>query len=140
MTVEKTSEVTLHFILKDALGAVIENTYDREEPARLLMGQGDIPEGVETYLLGLHVGERRAFQIPAEAAFGVPDPRSIYTLPKSKFSEPMEIGMVFGFQQADGSELLGIVKAMDDSGVTVDFNHPLAGQAITFEVEIISVH
>jgi len=60
---------------------------------------------------------------------------------RSKFSAdtPAEEGMIIAFSQPDGSELPGIVRAVAGDSVTVDFNHPLAGQEITFDVEIISV-
>lgn len=141
MKILENSEVTLHFSLKKSTGEVIEDSRHYPEPARLIMGQDDLPLHFEKHLLGLKVGDHRSFTLTPEEAFGVKDPRSVYCLPREKFAEEtLEEGMVHTFAQKDGSELLGMITEIRDQQVTVDFNHPLAGQTLIFEVEILGVH
>lgn len=75
-----------------------------------------------------------------ENAFGQPNPQNVQVMPRSNF-EGMELsdGLLIIFNDAANAELPGVVKAFDDDQVTIDFNHPLAGKTLTFEVEILEV-
>jgi FKBP-type peptidyl-prolyl cis-trans isomerase SlpA len=78
------------------------------------------------------------FTVPPENAFGQPNDNNVHLLPRSQFEgdSPLEIGLVFSFADASGSELPGLVIAFDEKEVTIDFNHPLAGRNILFDVLI----
>ena len=91
-------------------------------------------------MFGLKAGDKRTFQIAPEQGFGQHNPQNVQTMPHSQF-EGMELseGLLVIFNDAAKTELPGIVKSFDDRQVTVDFNHPLAGKALTFEVEIFEV-
>jgi len=77
----------------------------------------------------------------AEDAFGMPNPDNVYYVDRTKFNAdtPVEEGMIIAFAQPDGSDLPGVIRSAVGHSVTVDFNHPLAGQNVTFIVEIIEV-
>ncbi|RZA22992.1 MAG: peptidylprolyl isomerase, partial [Proteobacteria bacterium] len=89
---------------------------------------------------GFKAGDRRTVKVLPENAFGQPNPQNVQVMPASQF-EGMELseGLLVIFNDAANTELPGVVKAFDDNEVTVDFNHPLAGKTLTFEVEILSV-
>ncbi|WP_027896613.1 FKBP-type peptidyl-prolyl cis-trans isomerase [Zestomonas thermotolerans] len=132
-------EVTLHFALKLASGEVVDSTFDKQ-PATFRVGDGNLLPGFEAALFGLKAGDKRTLRVEPENGFGQPNPQNVQIMPRSQFQD-MELseGLLVIFNDAANAELPGIVKAFDDAQVTVDFNHPLAGKTLAFEVEIIAV-
>jgi len=132
-------EVTLHFALKLANGDVVDSTFDKQ-PATFKVGDGNLLPGFEVALYGFKAGDKRSLQIEPENAFGQPNPQNVQVMPRSQFAD-MELseGLLVIFNDAANAELPGVVKAFDDAQVTVDFNHPLAGKTLSFDVEIIEV-
>ena len=135
------SEVILHFDLKLEDGSAADSTRVNNKPAKMVMGDGSLTPNFEKCLLGLSKGEKASFTLAANDAFGMPNPDNIYHLDRTKFdaTEELKEGMIMGFAQPDGSELPGIIRSVEGLSVTVDFNHPLAGQTVIFDVEIIDV-
>ena len=132
-------EVTLHFALGLENGDVVDSTFDKK-PATFKVGDGNLLPGFEQQLYGLKAGDKRSLQVAPEQGFGQHNPQNVQVMPRNQF-EGMELseGLLVIFKDAANAELPGVVKAFDDRQVTVDFNHPLAGKALTFEVEIIDV-
>jgi FKBP-type peptidyl-prolyl cis-trans isomerase SlpA len=132
-------EVTLHFALKLASGEVVDTTFDKR-PATFKVGDGNLLPGFEQALFGLKAGDKRTLQIEPEQGFGQPNPQNVQVMPRSQF-EGMELGegLMVIFKDAANAELPGVVKVFDDSHVTVDFNHPLAGKPLSFEVDILDI-
>jgi len=137
----KQSEVLIHFSIRLADGSAVDSTKISNKPAKFVMGDGSLTSGFEDCLLGLQEGQSETFTLGPESAFGLPNPDNIHHLELSKFSNevPAEIGTIISFTQPNGEELPGIIRAIVADSVTVDFNHPLAGQTVTFEVEILTV-
>ncbi|WP_043308918.1 FKBP-type peptidyl-prolyl cis-trans isomerase [Pseudomonas sp. ML96] len=132
-------EVTLHFALKLENGDVVDSTFDKQ-PATFKVGDGNLLPGFEAALYGFKAGDKRSLQIAPESAFGQPNPQNVQVMPRSQFQD-MELseGLLIIFNDAANTELPGVVKAFDESQVTIDFNHPLAGKTLSFDVEIIEV-
>ncbi len=132
-------EVTLHFALKLTNGDVVDSTFDKS-PATFKVGDGNLLPGFEAALFGFKAGDKRSLQIEPENAFGQPNPQNVQVMPRSQFAD-MELseGLLVIFNDAANAELPGVVKAFDDSQVTIDFNHPLSGKTLSFDVEIIEV-
>jgi FKBP-type peptidyl-prolyl cis-trans isomerase SlpA len=132
-------QVTLHFALKLYNGDVVDSTFDKK-PATFKVGDGNLLPGFEQAIYGLKAGDKRSLSISPEQGFGQGNPQNIQVMPRSQFQE-MELseGLLVIFNDAANAELPGVVKAFDDSQVTIDFNHPLAGKALSFDVEIIEV-
>lgn len=139
--IEHGHEVVMHFTIKLSDGSVADSTKVSGKPAKFRMGDGNLTENFEACLVGLREGDNREFELPPENAFGEPNPDNIYYVDASKFSAETkpEVGAIIAFTQPDGTDLPGIVRAVEGQSVTIDFNHPLAGQTLTFAVEIISV-
>lgn len=135
------SQVVFHFSIKLSDGSVADSTKVSGKPAKLVMGDGSLTPGFEACLLGLEAGQEASFTLPPEQAFGVPNPDNIYYVERDKFGADVtpEEGAIIAFTQPDGSELPGVIRSVAGQSVTVDFNHPLAGQTLTFDVEIIEV-
>ncbi|UFH48803.1 FKBP-type peptidyl-prolyl cis-trans isomerase [Pseudomonas sp. KNUC1026] len=133
------TEVTLHFALHLEDGNTVDSTFDKA-PAVFKVGDGNLLPGFEAALFGFKAGDKRSLTILPENAFGQPNPQNVQVMPRSQF-EGMELsdGLLVIFNDAANTELPGIVKAFDAAQVTVDFNHPLAGKTLTFEVDIIEV-
>lgn len=135
------SQVILHFDLTLEDGTAADSTRVSNKPAKMVMGDGSLTPNFEACLRGLTVADKKSFTLSAEDAFGMPNPDNIYHVDRTKFTADMELaeGMIMGFSQPDGSELPGIIRSIAGHSVTVDFNHPLAGQTVVFAVEIIDV-
>ncbi|MCY7295938.1 FKBP-type peptidyl-prolyl cis-trans isomerase [Alteromonas sp. a30] len=135
------SEVVLHFDLKLEDGSAADSTRVHNKPAKLTIGDGSLTPSFEACLLGLCVGDKKSFTLPPEDAFGMPNPDNIHHMDRTKFSadSPAEPGMIIAFAQPGGGEIPGIVREVVGDSVTVDFNHPLAGQTVVFDVEILEV-
>lgn len=142
LAIEHGREVVLHFTIKLTDGSVADSTKMSNKPAKFRMGDGSLTENFEACLVGLKASESRSFELPAKDAFGEPNPDNIYQVDRTKFmgDEKPEIGSIFTFPQPDGTELPGIVRGMNEQFVSIDFNHPLAGQTVIFEVDIIEVN
>ena len=132
-------QVTLHFALSLENGEVVDSTFDKQ-PATFKVGDGNLLPGFEQQLFGLKAGDKRSFQIAPEQGFGQSNPSNLQTMPRSQF-EGMELseGLLVIFNDAAKSELPGVVKSFDERQVVIDFNHPLAGKQLTFDVEIFEV-
>ncbi len=142
--IEASSFLTLHYRLSGPAGDII-NTFDGK-PATLSLGAGELSPAVEQRLLGLEEGARSTFAIPAGEAFGSRNPDMLQWVAKkllTQLGDPLEkyaAGDVVQFPTPDGlSQYAGAVVRADDSRVLFDFNHPLAGQPVTFEVHVIGV-
>ncbi|GAA0665158.1 MULTISPECIES: FKBP-type peptidyl-prolyl cis-trans isomerase [Rheinheimera] len=135
------STVIFHFDIKLSDGSAAESTRVHNKPAKLQMGDGSLSPAFEAQLGGMAAGDKRTFTLAPEDAYGMPNPDNIYYVDRSKFSAdaPAKVGMIVGFAMPDGSELPGLIRDVVGESVTVDFNHPLAGQTLTFNVEIVQV-
>lgn len=134
------SEVTLHFSLSLQDGSVIDSNFEAS-PATFTVGDGSLLPGFEEVLQGLAPGAKRSFDILPEQGFGQRNPNNVQCLPRGDFASDMElqVGLMMSFADANQAERPGVVTAFDDEFVTIDFNHPLAGRTIRFDVEIIAV-
>lgn len=132
-------EVTLHFALKLDNGDVVDSTFDKQ-PATFKVGDGNLLPGFESALFGFKAGDKRTLQVLPEQGFGQSNPQNVQVMSRAQF-QGMELseGLLVIFNDAANAELPGVVKDFDEAQVTIDFNHPLAGKTLSFEVEIIEV-
>lgn len=135
------STVIFHFDITLTDGSAAESTRVHNKPAKLQMGDNSISPAFEAHLMGMVAGAKKTFTLDPQDAYGMPNPDNIYYVDRSKFSgdAPAKVGSIIGFAMPDGSELPGLVRDVVGDSVTVDFNHPLAGQTLTFNVEIVKV-
>ena len=133
------TQVTLHFALRLENGDTVDSTFDKS-PATFKVGDGSLLPGFEAALFGFKAGDKRTLEILPENAFGQPNPQNEQIIARSQYND-MELseGLLVIFNDAANTELPGVVKAFDDEQVTIDFNHPLAGKTLTFDVEIFEV-
>ncbi|MDE2402471.1 MAG: FKBP-type peptidyl-prolyl cis-trans isomerase [Burkholderiales bacterium] len=142
------SFLTLHYRLAGPDGGDIVNTFI-EKPATLSLGLGELSPALEARLIGLREGTRTVIQLEPGEAFGPRNPEMIQKVAVSllrQMAEPGEtwdVGDVVQFPTPDGQgSFAGVLRELDPSGqewALFDFNHPLAGQSVTFEVQLIGV-
>lgn len=150
--VQPGSFLTLHYRLAGPAGDII-NTFE-DKPATLTLGAGELSPAVEQCLLGLEEGTRTQFELPPGEAFGERNPEMVQWVARKllvQMGDPHEtysIGDVVQFPTPDGlGQYAGAVRQLGDDqdgdgqpdAVLFDFNHPLAGQPVTFEVHLIGV-
>lgn len=147
-TVQPGSFLTLHYRLSGPAGEVI-NTFN-SSPSTLTLGSGQLSPALEACLLGLAEGAQARFELPAGAAFGERSAAMQQWMARKELTdlgnegEQYAVGEVLQFPTPDGSgQFAGVIVAFrsDEQGeaVLLDFNHPLAGQPVTFEVHVIGV-
>lgn len=134
------TRVTLHFTILLPSGEEVDSTWNRR-PATFEVGDGNLLPGFERALHGLVAGDTRRLDIPPEDGFGMPHPDNVQTLNREAFPPDLalEEGLVVSFADAARAELPGVIKRIDGDRVDVDFNHPLAGRSLVFDVNIIRV-
>lgn len=131
--------VTFHYTLKTDQGKVIESSLD-QEPLDYLHGHKNIIPGLERELTGKSVGDKFTATVDPENAYGVYDESLLQTLSRSEFQgvDKLQVGMQFEVEDSDGSGLVTVTKIEGDE-ITVDGNHPLAGERLTFEIEVVDI-
>ena len=137
----KGSTVTLHFAIKLEDGQLVDSNFEGS-PATFTVGDGNLLEGFEKALFGLFEGSEQTIRILPENGFGAHNPSNIQTIPRKSFDgmeQELEEGLMISFADPQGGELPGVVASFDDDRVKVDFNHPLAGKTLQFEVKILNV-
>lgn len=143
--VQHGSFLTLHYRLSGPDGADIINTF-ADKPATLSLGSGELAPAVEARLMGLAEGTRTSFELAAGEAFGERNPDMLQRVKLSllhQLGDPDErygLGDVVQFPTPDGQgAYAGVVREVGSDWLLFDFNHPLAGQPVTFEVHVIGV-
>lgn len=130
------TRVVLNFALSLETGEEIDSNFDRDAVS-FAVGDGSLLPGFERCLFGMLPGERRLFEVTPENAFGQPNDNNVQRVDRQHFREiDLQPGLVCSFTDASGGELPGVVVDFDEKEVTVDFNHPLAGRTILFDVHI----
>ena len=135
----------MHYRLSDPDGAAFIDTFGAQ-PATLSLGTGELAPAMEDRLLGLEAGSRASFDLAAGEAFGERSADLVQRVKKTLLDEhgdidaSYQVGDVVRFPTPDGQgSFAGVVREIDDDVLVFDFNHPLAGRPVTFEVQLIGV-
>jgi FKBP-type peptidyl-prolyl cis-trans isomerase SlpA len=131
------TRVVLNFSLSLEDGSEVDSNFGGD-PVEFVIGDGNLLPGFERHLFGMVAGDRQIITVTPEDAFGQINDSNVQRVPRKQFDEDadLEIGLLFSFSDAAGGELPGMVISFDDDDVEVDFNHPLAGRTIMFDVLI----
>ena len=124
-----------------ASGEVFDSSKDRE-PIEVHMGAGNMIPGFESALLDMSLNESKTFTLSPEEAYGHRDDSRTYDFPRSEIpqgTEP-EVGQILALTNPDGQQIPARVDRMDDETVFFDLNHPLAGESLTFTVEVLGIN
>ena len=144
-TIQPGSFLTLHYRLAGPDGAAVVNTFDGQ-PATLSLGTGELAPAVEARLIGLAEGAQQSFELGAGEAFGSRNPDLLQRVKLALLHElgdpdaQYAVGDVVQFPTPDGqATYAGVVREVGDGWLLFDFNHPLAGQPVRFDVHVIGV-
>lgn len=134
------SLITLHYRVVTATGDELVSTFNHT-PAVLQLGSGELAPPFEQCLIGLPVGARRMFSLASAQAFGVRNAELVRRVARASLPADanLELHGRIELVAPGGQPFSGIVRELDAAAVLIDFNHPLAGQALSFEAEIIGI-
>jgi FKBP-type peptidyl-prolyl cis-trans isomerase SlyD len=136
MTVEKNTVVSIAYTLKDDTGEVLD-TSDGQEDLQYLHGHENIVAGLEEKLEGRSVGDSIQASVTPEKGYGVRNDQLVFQMARDRLPEgELELGTQFAAQDKDGSQQIVTVVEIGDENVTLDANHPLAGQTLHFDVTV----
>jgi peptidylprolyl isomerase len=132
--------VVLHYTGSFRDGEIFDSSLDRE-PFEFTIGQGMVISGLEKGIVGMNEGESRTLNIPAEEAYGPRREDLLAVIGRSQMPANIDLktGIVLQARAPDGGMTSVMVRDVDDENVTLDFNHPLAGKELVFEVKLIKV-
>lgn len=139
MSIVENSVVSFHYTLTNSKGEVLDKS--DQEPLAYLHGGGNIIPGLEKALLGKKAGDKLVVTVEPAEAYGVRDDKLIQNVPRRAFQgiKDIKVGMSFTAQGDAGQPMRVVVTRVSGDMVTVDGNHPLAGETLTFDVEITDV-
>lgn len=135
--IEDNVVVTLQYKLWLDDGEMVEES-DADDPLTYLHGHDNIIPGLERALQGMRVGDKKRIVVEPEDAYGEYDPDDVEELALSALPPELnpEVGMVLAIENSEGHEFEAVVTDLDEDTITLDFNHPMAGERLTFEVTI----
>lgn len=139
--VQPDSLLTLHYRISLENGQPLISTFE-STPATMQLGRGDIAPTLERCLAGVTVGERHTFLLEPENAFGAHREDLIEKVRLEDFPDgaAVEPLVIMEFTAPDGTRYPGLIREVLDTHAVIDFNHPLAGKSIRFEVEVIGIN
>ena len=133
--------VRVHYRGKLQNGSIFDQTFDHE-PLRFAIGEGEVISGFEEAVVGMKPGDSKTTELPVEKAFGPHLEERVVEVPKNKFArwdaEPT-VGKPVPIPQPEGSPIDAIVTEVTEAKVTVDFNHPFAGQDLTIDIKLLEI-
>ena len=121
-------------------GTVFDSSYDRGETIGFTVGAGEMIPGFDAAVEGMKVGETKTIQIDPENAYGEHNPEGIQEVPKQSFPDDFQFeqGLVIE-GNVQGQPVRGVISAVQEVSVVVDFNHPMAGKNLNFDIELVEV-
>ncbi len=139
--VKKDDKVKVHYTGKLGNGEVFDSSLDRE-PMEFQVGSGQLIPGFENGVIDMKVNEKKTLVIPSAEAYGEPRKELIQEVPKDRLPEEIkpEVGMGLVSKTPEGQEIQLVVKEVNEDSILVDGNHPLAGQELTFEIEVVGIN
>ena len=140
MKIEKDAVVSMHYTLKNDAGDVIDSS-EGKDPMPFLQGHGNIIPGLESALEGSKAGDKLDVTVEPEEGYGLRLQKAIQEIPRTALQdvEDLALGMQLQSQDKDGNAFIVTVTKIKDETITVDANHPLAGETLHFAVTIESI-
>jgi peptidylprolyl isomerase len=138
---KKGDKVKVHYTGKFEDGTVFDSSREREQPLEFTLGQGRLIKGFENAVTGMAVGETKTVEVPPEEAYGPRNEDLVRKMERATFPSKIkpEVGTYINIRQPDGGMLETMIADVTEDFVTLDANHPLAGKALTFEIELLEI-
>ena len=139
-TVKSGDKVKVHYHGKLTSGETFDSSEGRA-PLEFEVGSGMVIKGFDEGVTGMSVGEKKTINIPVEEAYGPKNPDMVINMPKDRFPKDMELeeGMPLMMSDGSGQNFQVVVTEIKDESVMLDANHPLAGQDLVFDIELVEI-
>jgi peptidylprolyl isomerase len=136
---EKGDTVRIHYTCKLEDGTVADSS--GIDPIEFILGKGDVIKGLEEAVMGMKVGQSRTVNIPPDKAYGLRHEEWALDVPRNKMPDGIkaEAGVCLEIPGEGGSSSTAAVTHVSESSVTLDFNHPLAGKELTFDISLLEI-
>jgi len=138
--VRKGDRVKVHYTCRLANGTVIDTSVGTE-PLEFTLGDNDVIKGLEEAVAGMKIGESKSAAVAAEKAYGPYHEEWVLEVGRDTFTEGWspEIGLHYEVPREDGQSTTATVTRVSSSSVTLDFNHPMAGKGLIFEIHLLEI-
>ena len=139
--VKNGSVVSVHYKGTFDDGTEFDSSHERGEPMTFEIGSDQLIAGFESAAMGMIVGESKTFKLTPTEAYGEVDPSAVQPVPTSNFPEDFEfqVGAIVQGENSEGQPVMATINGVDGENVILDFNHPMAGKNLNFEIEITDV-
>ncbi len=139
MPIQEGDTVAVHYTGKLEDGQVFDTSEGRD-PLSFQVGGGQLIRGFDDAVRGMEVGDETTVTIAPEDGYGAHDPQMVQKIPRDRLdADGVEVGQVLMLQSDDGREFQATVQGVEDDGVTLDFNHFLAGKTLVFTIKVVEV-
>lgn len=140
-TAENGSTVEVHYRGTLTDGTVFDSSYDRDQPIDFQIGAGTMIPGFNDAVIGMTVGEKKTVNLGPNEAYGAVNPNAVSEVSKVNFPSDFEFvsGQVVQGSNEQGHPVIGTINEVKSDVVVIDFNHPMAGKVLNFEIELVSV-
>ena len=141
MEITNGKAVSFHYVGTLEDGSQFDSSYERDQPITAVMGSGQIIAGFESALMGMTLGEKKTVVIDSKDAYGDHNPNAVQPAPLASFPDGFEpiIGHIVQGRGENDQIFTATIVGTEDEHVILDFNHPLAGKNLNFDIEIVSV-
>jgi len=143
MAIEKGNKVKMEYTGTLDGGMVFDSTThgDHSHPFEFTAGIGQVIPGFDNAVLGMELNQEKEFRIDAKDAYGEKNPDAVQKIPRDKLPLDADIqtGMMLGVQTPDGRQMPVKIADINDKEITIDMNHPLAGEALNFKIKIVGI-
>jgi FKBP-type peptidyl-prolyl cis-trans isomerase 2 len=138
--VKKGDKVKVHYHGRLTSGETFDSSEGRQ-PLEFEVGSGSVIKGFDEGVTGMAVGEKKTVNIPVEEAYGPKNPEMLIEMPKDRFPEDMELeqGLPLMMSSGTGQDFQVVIAEIKDDAVLLDANHPLAGQELVFDLELVEI-
>jgi peptidylprolyl isomerase len=140
LAIENGNIVKMHYEAK--IGDHVIDTSRDKKPLEFKVGEGHVLQGLDEAVVGLKNGEKKTIVVPPEKGYGERKENFTTKMPRNKSNEPpkgIEEGNIVRYKNEQGAVKLATITKVEEDNVTIDMNHPLAGQTLTFDLEIVDV-
>lgn len=138
--VKSGDKIKVHYHGKLTSGETFDSSEGRE-PLEFEVGSGMVIKGFDDGVTGMQVGEKKTINVPVDKAYGPRNPKMVIEMPKERFPKDIEIevGLPLGMSDQNGQQFQVTVVEIKDDAVMLDANHPLAGEELIFDLELVEI-
>ena len=139
--VQKGDTVSVHYVGSYDNGEEFDSSHAREAALSFQVGSGQLISGFDSAVIGMKIGETKKIRLTPKEAYGEIVTAAIQKLPLQAFPEDFEpeVGVVVHGNNPQGQQMVARIHDFDDKEITLDFNHPMAGKTLNFEIEIVEI-